>query len=321
MRLSSDYLFHYKQSFSVFQSILKDGFRHNLWDESLPYKESSQYNYICSFCDIRPKDAEYHRECYGSYAIALTKEWGIKNGISPVRYVHEGSRGVSQKYIELKNLFRRAKGTGNDDYLTVMCDYLIASMVYEKDLLQNGDVKLSLSRKPELVKEMLKAESSIDQLLNAMKQTGKGDELIQILVVLFSRINALQDELENRDSYMRAYSEDFTPSHGVTIENKILYDEHEWRSVKYVIPNERDNGRQEYLKALKNRYLSPKYNLKFDDEDVRYLVVDRDEDIKVLLDLVENDPRYQLSSKAVESKIMTFETLRTQDLEHNRESN
>lgn len=61
---------------------------------------------------------------------------------------------------------------------------------------------------------------------------------------------------------MRAYKEDFThPSTKVTTKDKILYDEREWRSVKYA-------ERADYLDAAKNKFLPLKYNLTFSDSDV-----------------------------------------------------
>jgi len=73
MRLSSDLLFHYKHDFEVVKLILQNGFRHNLWRESLPYKGAMQENFFCSFCDILPEQASHHRIVYGEYAIALKK--------------------------------------------------------------------------------------------------------------------------------------------------------------------------------------------------------------------------------------------------------
>lgn len=39
VRLSSDYLYHFKKDYNILNYILKDGFSHRLWPEKLPYRE------------------------------------------------------------------------------------------------------------------------------------------------------------------------------------------------------------------------------------------------------------------------------------------
>ena len=45
---------------------------------------------VC-FCDIPLKLAKTHRKKYGHYGILLTKEWAIRNKISPIIYIPENS--------------------------------------------------------------------------------------------------------------------------------------------------------------------------------------------------------------------------------------
>lgn len=124
-RLSSDNLYHFKSNVSVLKSILTYGFRHSLWPETIPYKKSEQNKFMVCFCDIRIEDANYHRQTYGHNAIVLTKEWGKKNGISPVRYIHENSPGILPNYIKSKNRFREIRENAGDHYDTVAMDYSI----------------------------------------------------------------------------------------------------------------------------------------------------------------------------------------------------
>jgi len=45
---------------------------------------------VC-FCDIPLSQIKDHVNTYGEYAIGLSKEWAMSNGISPVFYLHYGS--------------------------------------------------------------------------------------------------------------------------------------------------------------------------------------------------------------------------------------
>ncbi len=57
------------------------------------------YPMIC-FCDIPFHKLNYHTNWYGKYAIAFSKEWGLKNGLQPITYLNENS--------ELLNSFQKA---------------------------------------------------------------------------------------------------------------------------------------------------------------------------------------------------------------------
>jgi hypothetical protein len=46
---------------------------------------------VC-FCDLPLSRINNHLNIYGNYGIGLTKKWGIRNGISPVLYVHKNSK-------------------------------------------------------------------------------------------------------------------------------------------------------------------------------------------------------------------------------------
>ncbi len=121
-RLSSEYLYSYTKNFEAIKNILKSGFRHSKNVETLPYGNYQQENYIVSFCDILPEQSSFHKEVFGENALSLKKEWGVKNGVSPLRYVHRESPGCNSKYVQLKNDMRTAF-TGNDtigDFLTIV---------------------------------------------------------------------------------------------------------------------------------------------------------------------------------------------------------
>jgi hypothetical protein len=51
---------------------------------------------MVSFCDLPLSQTAFHLSVYGNYGIGMTKEWGRRNGITPVLYVHRESLLVSK---------------------------------------------------------------------------------------------------------------------------------------------------------------------------------------------------------------------------------
>ena len=125
-RLSSKYLFHYKKDIGIVELILTNGFQHRMWDEKVIFRDSSQQNFVVCFCDILAEQAAYHKQYYGNNAIVLTKEWGIRNHITPLRYVHANSTGQFAEYIKLKNINREiwTKNVNTNEHHQYAIDYL-----------------------------------------------------------------------------------------------------------------------------------------------------------------------------------------------------
>lgn len=101
MNLSANTLFHFTPKLEYLLGILKNGFipRYCLEDISFHYPPeirrplesvSLAIPMVC-FCDIRLTQAKQHASTYGKFIIGMTKDWGIRNGISPVTYFHEES--------------------------------------------------------------------------------------------------------------------------------------------------------------------------------------------------------------------------------------
>jgi hypothetical protein len=102
--LSSNTLFHFTNTAENLINILSSGFsprfcleqfgsKHLImgkntnneeqdWEEAIP---------ITCFCDLPISHISSHLEFYGSYGIGLSKNWGIKNGLSPLTYIHKNS--------------------------------------------------------------------------------------------------------------------------------------------------------------------------------------------------------------------------------------
>ena len=81
-----NHIVHYLDNFESLLKILKDGFAPSYCLENI---DSSEY-YIpmVSFCNIPLKDVDQYMR-YGKYGLGMSLDWALKNGISPVVYIHE----------------------------------------------------------------------------------------------------------------------------------------------------------------------------------------------------------------------------------------
>lgn len=261
-RLSSDNLYHFKSDLTVLKAILSNGFRHNLWQESIPYEKTEQQNYIVCFCDIKIQDAIFHRQVYGDNAIVLTKSWAIKNGVSPVRYIHSKSPGLSDDYVRNKKILREVRIKTEDHPDTLVQDYSLFSILIDKNRLTSENLEKQIKQDSTIFDELEQLESEYKDLFEKLKTSGGDVILVKYFRSLVNRVLELHNELEHRDAFMRAYSQDFThPSSGVSIKEKILYDEKEWRSIRFA----KD---EDYFKSLISKFLPDSYNLRFGDDDV-----------------------------------------------------
>jgi len=99
--ISSSVLFHFTSSLANLKSILENGFYPRYCPE---YSYGSKQGHAASknlppltavpmvcFCDLPLALIKFHLKAYGEFGIGLTKEWGIRNGLSPVFYIHEQS--------------------------------------------------------------------------------------------------------------------------------------------------------------------------------------------------------------------------------------
>ena len=92
MSISANTLFHFTTKENLY-SILKSNFspRYSLEDLSNATPRRSVYKeayipMVC-FCDLLFSQIKDHIDFYGDYGLGLRKDWGIKNGISPIVYV------------------------------------------------------------------------------------------------------------------------------------------------------------------------------------------------------------------------------------------
>jgi len=107
MAVSANTLFHFTSEMNLKSILSSMGFYVQYSDEHfeniIPSSEKYSFAFIpmISFCDLTivqlSRDSK-HTEVFGKYGIGLTKDWGIKNRVSPVIYAHEKSQPSSQLY-------------------------------------------------------------------------------------------------------------------------------------------------------------------------------------------------------------------------------
>lgn len=98
MAISANTLFHFTSQAGLLGIIKSKGFRASCsferFSRILPRKSSYTTCYIpmVSFCDLKMTQiTQQHIKDFGKFGIGLNKNWGVKNNLSPVLYVHENS--------------------------------------------------------------------------------------------------------------------------------------------------------------------------------------------------------------------------------------
>lgn len=92
-RESDDCLFHFTRRYESLISIMTEKFKPFFCIEDVSQLYGNQLNLTMAypmtcFCDIPIERHANHKKVYGNYGIAMTKEWGIDNHLSPVNYIH-----------------------------------------------------------------------------------------------------------------------------------------------------------------------------------------------------------------------------------------
>jgi hypothetical protein len=106
MSISSKSLFHFTTRLEVLKLILTTGFRYSPCSEELPQEGFSQHvdsflhlvRVVC-FCDIPLSQSVAHRTQYGRHGIAMSKDWGLRMGVTPIRYLHKRSPDMRAHFL------------------------------------------------------------------------------------------------------------------------------------------------------------------------------------------------------------------------------
>jgi hypothetical protein len=116
---SDDYLFHFTKKYESLISIMTEKFKpfFCIEDTSHLYPEDKKLTMalpMTCFCDIPIERHYIHKEKYGNYGIALSKEWGMRNHLSLVNYTHIYS-GISSSMRVICNYYPQYLSNRSED--------------------------------------------------------------------------------------------------------------------------------------------------------------------------------------------------------------
>lgn len=106
MNISANTLFHFTKDIKTIINILETKFypRLCLEDSVIPQLPFRLAIPMVCFCDIPLSQIVEHTSKYGNYGIGIKKDWAMKQGVTPVLYVHDNSlipRTVISELVEL----------------------------------------------------------------------------------------------------------------------------------------------------------------------------------------------------------------------------
>lgn len=106
MPISANTLFHFTRDYDSLLSILKSKFYPRLCLEQRIVSTLDlrlAVPMVC-FCDIPLSQISEHALKYGEYSIGIKKDWAIKQGVSPILYVHDNSLILKTIFSEIKEI-------------------------------------------------------------------------------------------------------------------------------------------------------------------------------------------------------------------------
>ena len=243
--ISAHTLFHFTYNKNSLLSILKNGLyvRYSLenFESLINDKAEIAFPMVC-FCDIPLSQVRRHTNTYGKYAIGLSKSWGMKNQINPIIYTYPNSATttiLNDVFENIENFFD----------------------IEEKEL-----EKFKFNRSAEIVYERFNTREE----------------------EFSKRVESVNSKLSHFIRYIKPYEGKFYRN-GDYLENPVrFYDEREWRftpSREFLFSKEmKDSYKSEYfINPKKRRALNIKLakhiKLTFEPNDVKFIIVERDNEI------------------------------------------
>lgn len=233
----------------------------------------------------------------------MSKNWGIANGVNPVRYIHENSLRFA-KNTDLIEFFFMLSATAN---VNVSKSYFLSAFI--ATLSRTGktlnevapyddsktfpDIDEAIYR--DILEEIISNSLAIENIFEDKPELKR---TFTYLIVSLEKVieELIKDHIENA-SYIRVIEDEFECKKKRKIK-KYLYDEREWRYV--YIPSvsgyfeKREQFKYDLIKLYENMladseigYIqdSNKY-LKFGDNDLYQIVVKDEQDINALVPIM-----------------------------------
>jgi hypothetical protein len=306
MQVTSDTLFHFTTSFNNLKNILLKKFQLTYCHEQylLDSEKHEEYYPMVSFCDIPLSLAKDHIKRYGSYAIGMTKEWGIKNNLNPAVYIEKNSLLAKDIQATINHMIKILEAIS----LNVNKNFSSTKKIIHKAIdkvniyLENSIHENKSSVIKELHASMENIETNVDSIADYKKLIDKLGETANNSSNLFRYIKNYESILIRNDN---------------TSTNYRFYDEREWRYV----PALNDDRVKKYLNAeqfkkyrgtSKNKPFIENINLPFTSDDIKYLIVESNKDIPKLIKVIKNTNSLTKNSNEKDiltTKILTLEQL------------
>ena len=122
MGISSSVVLHFTKDKNALIGILNNNFKYSYCKETIGFgdKEVVVYIPMVSFCDIPLSQIKNHINDYGSYGIALSKDWAKKQKLNPVLYIEKNSYLTASFREMLINLREKGSITKNKDSNSIL---------------------------------------------------------------------------------------------------------------------------------------------------------------------------------------------------------
>lgn len=279
--LSSNSLFRFTEKPEYLTSILKNGIAPRYYLENfgmfdLQVSEDLELAVPMScFCDIPLSKVKRHLSLYGSYGIALSKKWGISNGVSPLMYIDSNSETTKSIQDAIYYFLNRESPINTYRKLTDLIK--IAETETNSDIIKN-------------------IQAEINDLTNNDSSNIAFSTTYQKLLRLVRFTKPYQGKFWRNGEY----------------KDIRFYDEREWRYIppfdvdeyflKAWIP--KDEFLDEINRASMNETLAQKYSLKFKPDDVRYIIIAENNGIVSMVNYIEKELKDKYSKDDI-SKVIT----------------
>lgn len=291
--LSSNTLFHFTSNAGYLVSILQEGFKPRYCVEDFSMFEfilgkdniELAVPMVC-FCDIPLSKVKDHVGKYGSFGIGLTKEWGIREKVSPLIYVNENSAttlGISNALSILK---------AQQDAIRSLGALLLDQNLFFK--------YIEASAKEQLIDQAELTPEQIEQFSRFQKSQSIGASLDE---AYFSQLRVVRFTKPYFAGKWRKWT------------NVRFYDEREWRYVPdiqqqkaglpfWISAEEHTN---EMSRELLNYRLGQQFPLKFKPEDIKYIIVEKESQVPAIIRQIETTDKYTKDTirTMLKSKILT----------------
>lgn len=307
MQVTSDTLFHFTTSLQNLKNILSKKFLLAYCHEkySLDYETHDSYYPMVSFCDIPLSLTKNQIERYGSYAIGMTKEWGIKNNLNPVVYIEKDSLLAKDIQATIDNMLKMQNPISSLIKRNTISTQKITLNAIEKVITYLKTVSpenIALS-----IKELNNSKKKIE---NNQVATTNHKELVNILT-------DITNNNSNLFRYIKNYRGTLTRNNKTYL-NYRFYDEREWRYV----PALKDNRVKEYLNEdeyrkyrglTRSKPFIENINLSFTSDDIKYLIVKSNDDIPKIIKAIKSTnslTKTPNNADILTTRILTVEQLK-----------